>query len=64
MAYAGKLVHCQEVGDELSVVSGNREVARHRLLEGIGHTAHLPEHKEVRRYTSSVGSSAYSALTF
>ena len=46
MAYAGKLVHCQEVGDELSVVSGNREVARHRLLEGIGHTAHLPEHKE------------------
>ena len=46
MAYAGKLVHCQEVGDELSVVSGNREIARHRLLEGIGHTARLPEHKE------------------
>jgi transposase len=46
MVYAGKLVHCQEVGDELSVMSGNREIARHRLQEGIGHTAYLPEHKE------------------
>jgi len=46
MAYAGKLVHCQEVGDELSVVSDNREIARHRLLEGIGHTSPLPGHKE------------------
>ncbi len=46
MAHAGKLVHCQEVGDELSVVSGNQEIARHRLLEGIGHTARLPEHRE------------------
>lgn len=46
MAYAGKLVHCQEVGDELSVVSGNDEIARHRRLEGIGHTAHQPQHRE------------------
>ena len=44
--HAGRLVHCQEVGDELSVVRGDQEIARHRLLEGIGRTAHLPQHKE------------------
>jgi len=31
------------VGDELSVVSGSREIARHRLLEDIRRTARLPE---------------------
>jgi transposase len=46
MEHAGRLVHCQEIGDELSVVRGDQEIARHRLLEGIGRTAHLPQHKE------------------
>lgn len=46
MAYAGKWVHCQEVGRELSVVSGKEEIARHELLEGIGRTSPLPQHKE------------------
>jgi transposase len=46
MRYAGKLVHCQEVGEQLSVVAGKEEIARHDLLEGVGRTAHLPDHKE------------------
>lgn len=44
--YAGKLVHCQEVGDELSIMAGNQEIARHQLLEGMGRVSDLPEHKE------------------
>lgn len=45
MAFAGKLVQCQELGDELSVVYGGKEIARHRLEAGVGRTAELPEHK-------------------
>lgn len=46
MEHAGRLVHCQEVGGDLSVVSEDREIARHQILDGQGRTAHLPEHKQ------------------
>lgn len=44
--YAGKRVLCQEVGDQLSIMLAGQELARHDLLQGVGRTAHLVEHKE------------------
>lgn len=44
--YAGRRVLCQEVGDQLSIVLAGQELARHDLLEGVGQTAHLPDHKQ------------------
>jgi transposase len=44
--YAGRRVLCQEVGDQLSIVLAGQELARHDLLEGVGRTSRLPDHKE------------------
>jgi transposase len=44
--YAGRRVLCQEVGQQVSITLAGQELARHDLLEGVGRTAHLPEHKE------------------
>jgi hypothetical protein len=44
--YAGRRVLCQEVGEQLSILLAGQELARHDLLQGVGRTAQLPEHKE------------------
>lgn len=44
--YAGRRVLCQEVGGQLSIMSTGQELARHDLLEEVGRTSHLPEHKD------------------
>ncbi len=44
--YAGRRVLCQEVGEQLSIMLAGQELARHDLLEGVGRTSHLPDHKE------------------
>ncbi len=44
--FAGRRVLCQEVGDRLSIMLAGQELARHDLLQGVGRTAHLPDHKE------------------
>ena len=44
--YAGQRVLAQEVGRQLSILFKGQEIARHDLLDGVGQTAHLPEHKE------------------
>jgi IstB-like ATP binding protein len=44
--YAGRRVLCQEVGGQLSIMSAGQELARHDLLEEVGRTSHLPEHKD------------------
>jgi transposase len=44
--YAGRRVLCQEVGDQLSIMFERQQIARHDLLEGVGQTAPLSEHKQ------------------
>lgn len=45
--FAGRRALCQEVGpDQLSIIINRQEVARHSLLEGVGRTSELPDHKQ------------------
>src|SRR5579859_6876098 len=44
--FAGRRALCQEVGDRIVIMIDGKEVARHVLLEGVGHVAQLPDHKE------------------
>ncbi|MGI0129999.1 MAG: IS21 family transposase, partial [Thermoplasmata archaeon] len=45
--FAGRRATCQEVGpDQLSIIIDRQEIARHTILEGVGHTSELPDHKQ------------------